>query len=52
VDTVTKDPKQPSRSKKQHAWTPVALGRVCSVCGLVQANGEFDDAAPCSGRRP
>jgi len=30
-----------------HSWQTIRLGRVCERCGLVQANGEFDDTVPC-----
>lgn len=40
----------PVQQPRSHRWTLVALGRICSICQLVQANGEFDDSVPCSGR--
>jgi hypothetical protein len=32
-----------------HLWTIVLLGRICRACGLIQANGEFDDSVDCPG---
>ena len=39
-------------AQQEHRWLYVRLGRVCERCGLTQANGEFDDAAPCTRPKP
>ena len=31
-----------------HEWLTIALGRVCSKCSVVQADGEFDDDDKCA----
>jgi len=31
----------------QHEWTSIAVGRVCHVCRISQADGEFDDSPAC-----
>lgn len=36
------------KEPEPHAWMKIALGRICSRCKLVQANGEFDDSVPCT----
>ena len=33
----------------QHEWTSIAVGRVCHVCRVSQAEGEFDDSVACRG---
>lgn len=49
---VPADPKPPRKlPANPHRWTAIALGRICSACGLVQATGEFDDSSQCP-RRP
>jgi hypothetical protein len=33
-----------------HDWVFFGLGRRCSVCGLTQLRGEFDDTTACARR--
>jgi hypothetical protein len=35
--------------RAEHRWMKVALGRICQVCWLTQADGEFDDDSTCPG---
>jgi hypothetical protein len=32
----------------RHVWLSIQLGRICQVCYLTQASGEYDDGAPCA----
>ena len=34
-----------------HDWILFGLGRRCSICGLTQMRGEFNDSMPCPGDR-
>ena len=31
-----------------HDWVLFSIGRRCTVCGLTQQRGEFDDAPQCA----
>ena len=33
---------------RHHNWQPIATGRVCDVCLIAQAKGEFDDNVACN----
>lgn len=34
-------------ARTHHEWHKIAVGRICFVCRLAQADGQFDDGAPC-----
>ena len=38
------------RTRRDHHWVDIALGRVCIGCELAQLTGEFVDDAPCLRR--
>jgi hypothetical protein len=33
--------------RTHHNWHAIALGRICDVCLLTQATGEFEDESAC-----
>lgn len=33
--------------RTRHRWLAIRVGRVCSVCKVAQATGEFDDDDAC-----
>ncbi len=39
---------QPPIDRRHHEWQPIAAGRVCDVCLMAQARGEFDDNVACN----
>jgi hypothetical protein len=34
-------------ARGQHRWMAISVGRVCTVCKVAQAKGEFDDDVAC-----
>ena len=37
--------------RTHHTWHQVTVGRVCEVCLLTQANGEFEEDSRCPGAK-